>query len=94
MGNVNGREDGSSSPSGVEEGGNSVHEAMAAPMGLSPPHSPTATHSPLIFTPQVRYFYFSKTSKYFFLFLSVGFWGFGFHGMRLNFVAWGLESLI
>ncbi|EOY28986.1 hypothetical protein QUC31_013336 [Theobroma cacao] len=54
MGNVNGREDGSSSTSGVEEeGGNSVHEAMAAPMGHSPPHSPTATHSPLMFTPQV-----------------------------------------
>ncbi|XWS12963.1 hypothetical protein CRYUN_Cryun37aG0135000 [Craigia yunnanensis] len=54
MGNVNGREDGSSSPSGVEEeGGNSVHEAMATTMGHSPPHSPTATHSPLMFTPQV-----------------------------------------
>lgn len=54
MGNVNGREDGSSSPLGVEEeGSNSVQEAMAAPMGQSPPHSPTATHSPLMFTPQV-----------------------------------------
>ncbi|KAG8490200.1 hypothetical protein CXB51_016036 [Gossypium anomalum] len=26
---------------------------MAAPMGHSPPHSPTSTHSPLMFTPQV-----------------------------------------
>ncbi|KAH7526069.1 hypothetical protein ACOSP7_015893 [Xanthoceras sorbifolium] len=59
MGNVNGREDGSSSPSGVEEGesNNSVQEeGMGAPdglMGQSPPHSPRATHSPLMFTPQV-----------------------------------------
>lgn len=58
MGNVNGREDGSSSPLGVEEeGSNSVQEAMAAPMGQSPPHSPTATHSPLMFTPQVLLFF-------------------------------------
>ena len=68
MGNVNGREDGSSSLSGLEEeGGNSVHEAIAAPMGHSPPHSPAATQSPLMFTPQVRYFYFSRTCEYFFL---------------------------
>ncbi|KAJ0016984.1 hypothetical protein Pint_09424 [Pistacia integerrima] len=59
MGNVNGREDGSSSPSGVEEGesNNSVQEeGMGAPdglMGQSPPHSPRTTHSPLMFTPQV-----------------------------------------
>ncbi|KAH1054887.1 hypothetical protein J1N35_032952 [Gossypium stocksii] len=56
MGNVNGREDGSNSPSGIEEEetrANSVLEAMAAPMGHSPPHSPTSTHSPLMFTPQV-----------------------------------------
>ncbi|XP_044512337.1 SNF1-related protein kinase regulatory subunit beta-2-like [Mangifera indica] len=59
MGNVNGREDGSSSPSGVEEGesNNSVQEeGMGAPdglMGQSPPHSPRTTHSPLLFTPQV-----------------------------------------
>ncbi|KAI9159866.1 hypothetical protein LWI28_002689 [Acer negundo] len=59
MGNVNAREDGSSSPSGVEEGesNNSVQEeGMGAPdglMGQSPPHSPRATHSPLMFTPQV-----------------------------------------
>ncbi|KAL5575825.1 hypothetical protein UlMin_017524 [Ulmus minor] len=63
MGNVNGREDGSSSPSGVEEeGGGSLQEGMVAQnpvplpselMGQSPPHSPRATHSPLMFTPQV-----------------------------------------
>ncbi|XVF87873.1 hypothetical protein PTKIN_Ptkin18bG0155400 [Pterospermum kingtungense] len=54
MGNVNVREYGSRNPSGVEEEeeeeGHSVH---AAPMGHSPPHSPTAAHSPLMFTPQV-----------------------------------------
>lgn len=66
MGNVNAREDGSSSPSGVdEEGGGSVQEGMAAHghargesselMGQSPPHSPRATHSPLMFTPQVSF---------------------------------------
>lgn len=61
MGNVNGREDGSSSPSGVEEGesNNSVQEeGMGAPdglMGQSPPHSPRTTHSPLLFTPQVTF---------------------------------------
>lgn len=66
MGNVNAREDGSSSPSAVdEEGGGSVQEDMAAPghargesselMGQSPPHSPRATHSPLMFTPQVSF---------------------------------------
>ncbi|TYH49806.1 hypothetical protein ES332_D10G160600v1 [Gossypium tomentosum] len=56
MGNVNGREDGNNSPSGIEEEetrANSALEAMAAPMGHSPPHSPTSTHSPLMFTPQV-----------------------------------------
>ncbi|KAK8307535.1 hypothetical protein V6Z12_D03G202600 [Gossypium hirsutum] len=55
MGNVNGREDGNNSPSGIEEEetrANSALEAMAAPMGHSPPHSPTSTHSPLMFTPQ------------------------------------------
>lgn len=59
MGNVNAREDGSNSPSGVEEGesNNSVQEeGIIVPdglMGQSPPHSPRATHSPLMFTPQV-----------------------------------------
>ncbi|TYI04526.1 hypothetical protein ES332_A10G025600v1 [Gossypium tomentosum] len=56
MGNVNGREDGNNSTSGIEEEetrANSALEAMAAPMGHSPPHSPTSTHSPLMFTPQV-----------------------------------------
>ncbi|XP_044496230.1 SNF1-related protein kinase regulatory subunit beta-2-like [Mangifera indica] len=59
MGNVNGREDGSSSPSGVEGGESNIsvqEEGMGAPdgsMGQSPPHSPRATHSPLLFTPQV-----------------------------------------
>ena len=70
MGNVNGREDGSSSPSGAEEesGGGSAQEGMAernptltdaAPelMGQSPPHTPRATHSPLMFTPQVSFFF-------------------------------------
>lgn len=66
MGNVNAREDGSGSPSAADEdGGGGVQEAMAAHgdvapgggsselMGQSPPHSPRATHSPLMFTPQV-----------------------------------------
>ncbi|KAK8971764.1 hypothetical protein V6N11_081462 [Hibiscus sabdariffa] len=55
MGNVNGREDGSNSPAGIEEEekGNGILEALAAPMAHSPPHSPTSTHSPLMFTPQV-----------------------------------------
>ncbi|PON90293.1 SNF1-related protein kinase regulatory subunit beta [Trema orientale] len=66
MGNVNAREDGSSSPSVAEEesGGGSAQEGRAeqspAPtdgvpelMGQSPPHTPRATHSPLMFTPQV-----------------------------------------
>ncbi|XP_024022265.1 SNF1-related protein kinase regulatory subunit beta-2 [Morus notabilis] len=66
MGNVNAREDGSGSPSGAEEdGGGSVQEEPMAShghvtpggsselMGQSPPHSPRATHSPLMFTPQV-----------------------------------------
>ena len=66
MGNVNAREDGSGSPSAADEdGGGGVQEAMAAQgdvapgggsselMGQSPPHSPRATHSPLMFTPQV-----------------------------------------
>ncbi|GLT24917.1 hypothetical protein SLA2020_000790 [Shorea laevis] len=54
MGNVNGREDGNSSPSGLEEeGGNGVQEGMAAPVVHSPPHSPKANQLPLVFTPQV-----------------------------------------
>ncbi|ONI09709.1 hypothetical protein PRUPE_4G004500 [Prunus persica] len=68
MGNVNGREDGGGSPSAAEEesGGGSVQEGHAHGrgvsgggdgsselMGQSPPHSPRATHSPLMFTPQV-----------------------------------------
>lgn len=77
MGNVNGREDGSGSPSGgeeggVEEGGGGLEEGMAAPggahgvsppdlMGQSPPHSPRATQSPLMFTPQVSSFSLSLT---------------------------------
>ncbi|KAM1033673.1 hypothetical protein ACFX2I_037066 [Malus domestica] len=66
MGNVNGREDGGGSPSAAEEdsgaagilqegpahGGRLVH-GSAELMGQSPPHSPRATHSPLMFTPQV-----------------------------------------
>jgi len=79
MGNVNGREDGSGSPSGGEEGGveeggggGGLEEGMAAPggahgvsppdlMGQSPPHSPRATQSPLMFTPQVSSFSLSPT---------------------------------
>lgn len=63
MGNVNGREDGNGSPSGAEEeggGSGSVQEAISASnnvsselMGQSPPTSPRATQSPLMFTPQV-----------------------------------------
>lgn len=80
MGNVNGREGGSGSPSeggGIEEGeAAGADRYMAAPdpanassynthvvgdgdsgssllMAQSPPHSPRATHSPLLFTPQV-----------------------------------------
>ncbi|XP_030456980.1 SNF1-related protein kinase regulatory subunit beta-2 [Syzygium oleosum] len=70
MGNVNGREDGLGSPSGVDEegggGDGSAQDSMGAAdealvgypapaelMGQSPPHSPRATQSPLMFTPQV-----------------------------------------
>lgn len=66
MGNVNGREDGGGSPSAPEEesGGGTAQEGHPHPhphgggaaselMGQSPPHSPRATHSPLMFTPQV-----------------------------------------
>ncbi|GAV59845.1 AMPKBI domain-containing protein [Cephalotus follicularis] len=60
MGNVNAREDGSSSPSVVDEEGNNHNggvpvtaDAPPVLMGQSPPHSPRATHSPLMFTPQV-----------------------------------------
>lgn len=69
MGNVNAREDGSGSPSAAEEdagAGGTLPEAQGhvAPggpsdlMGQSPPHSPRATHSPLMFTPQVRFFFY------------------------------------
>ncbi|KAI4343197.1 hypothetical protein MLD38_027728 [Melastoma candidum] len=67
MGNVNGREDGIGSPTGVDEeaGGDGVGSApdgMSAldePLGgemmggQSPPQSPRATQSPLMFTPQL-----------------------------------------
>ncbi|XP_028754927.1 SNF1-related protein kinase regulatory subunit beta-2-like [Neltuma alba] len=63
MGNVNAREDGNGSPSGAEEeggGSGSVQEAISATnnvsselMGQSPPTSPRATQSPLMFAPQV-----------------------------------------
>lgn len=73
MGNVNGREDGGGSPSGVgeEDGGGirggqedmagqdgphvSYHAHGGPPelMGQSPPQSPRAAQSPLMFTPQV-----------------------------------------
>ncbi|XP_010540834.1 PREDICTED: SNF1-related protein kinase regulatory subunit beta-2 [Tarenaya hassleriana] len=61
MGNVNGREDGSNTLSAVEDDDaeNSSREAMAVSdgthvsMGHSPPHSPRATQSPLMFAPQV-----------------------------------------
>lgn len=68
MGNVNAREDGNGSPSRAdEESGNSgsVQEAISASnavsselMGQSPPTSPRATQSPLMFTPQVSFFPF------------------------------------
>ncbi|KAL3521813.1 hypothetical protein ACH5RR_014647 [Cinchona calisaya] len=69
MGNVNGREDGGggNSPSGLEEeeeeeveggGGGTAHQSMGAQvggefMGQSPPPSPRASHSPLMFRPQM-----------------------------------------
>lgn len=62
MGNVNGREDGSSA-SGIEEGesNNSVQEegivVSDGLIGQSPPHSPRATHSPLMFAPQVGFYF-------------------------------------
>lgn len=76
MGNVNGREDGLGSPSGVDEegggGDGSARDSMGAAdealvgypapaelMGQSPPHSPRATQSPLMFTPQVSPLVFS-----------------------------------
>lgn len=78
MGNVNGREDGNGNQSGVDEEGGGVsvqEEGMVSHghsrgesselMGQSPPHSPRATHSPLMFTPQV------SLSFYFPLFISV-----------------------
>lgn len=67
MGNANGREEGGSgSLSGVEDGGG-AHVSMADRdgahgnyhahggdyMGQSPPPSPRASHSPLMFRPQV-----------------------------------------
>lgn len=61
MGNANGKEDGGdSSQSGVESGG-SVQDRMVDQggaqggefMGQSPPPSPRASHSPLMFRPQV-----------------------------------------
>lgn len=84
MGNVNGREDGVGSSSGVNEeggadgvpGGGGAHDdalgssylsrpppPLAEAMGQSPPHSPRATQSPLMFTPQVslsNLFFFSR----------------------------------
>ncbi|MCD7451718.1 SNF1- protein kinase regulatory subunit beta-2 [Datura stramonium] len=56
MGNVNGREEvGGNSQSGVDGGG--VQETMDARdgefMGQSPPSSPRASHSPLMFRPQL-----------------------------------------
>lgn len=65
MGNVNGREDGSTGgggSSGVDEDGGAPDEMGGAPpphgdggelMGQSPPSSPRAAQSPLMFTPQV-----------------------------------------
>lgn len=67
---------GGNSPSGVEEeedGGGSAHQSMAAQdgrygnhgdggefMGQSPPPSPRASHSPLMFRPQASSFIFLK----------------------------------
>ena len=64
MGNVNGREDGSSSPSGVEEEeeeSNSVHEAMAAPMGHSPPHS--HSFSSHVYSSRTLFLFFLKQDR-------------------------------
>lgn len=61
MGNVNGREDGSTGGGEVDEDGGAPDEMGGAPphgdggelMGQSPPSSPRAAQSPLMFTPQV-----------------------------------------
>lgn len=59
MGNANGREDGGSDTQSVAEDSASAQVAMAdqhAPEyigGHSPPSSPRASHSPLMFRPQV-----------------------------------------
>ncbi|GMH19443.1 hypothetical protein Nepgr_021284 [Nepenthes gracilis] len=64
MGNVNGREDGSRSPSGAEEderlaGGGGCHGGVMAEDGTPElmcqplPRSPSVAHTPLMFTPQV-----------------------------------------
>lgn len=75
MGNVNAREDGTGSSTGAEEeggGGGSVQDAISASnavssemMGQSPPTSPRATQSPLMFTPQVSLSSFSISCWFF-----------------------------
>lgn len=69
MGNSNGREDGLGSPADFDEDGsgdgavdnNELLEASLPPpeaMAHSPPYSPRAIQSPLMFTPQVSSFAF------------------------------------
>ncbi|KAM1091576.1 hypothetical protein FF1_019044 [Malus domestica] len=60
MGNVNGKEDEDGSPSAAEEDSGAAGSLQEGPTygvclvdGSIPPHSPRATHSPLMFTPQV-----------------------------------------
>ena len=59
-------------PDGVRVGHGGYHEqgVSSEVMGLSPPTSPRATQSPLIFTPQVSFlFTFLPHAKDFFFFL-------------------------
>lgn len=58
MGNVNGREENERNiPSGVDSGGvqdtMTVHQVDGEFMGQSPPSSPRASRSPLMFRPEV-----------------------------------------
>lgn len=80
MGNVNGREDGSTGGGEVDEDGGAPDEMGGAPphgdggelMGQSPPSSPRAAQSPLMFTPQVHFF---PNSSSFFQYAYLGFSG-------------------
>ena len=77
---MNGRDDGNESQSGFEEegggGSGSVQDNSSASndvsselMGQSPPTSPRATQSPLMFAPQVSFYLFFNLSLYLFMVL-------------------------